>query len=116
MIRPLRQARSGPPDGRSVKDHFATTTGGGELVGQVIHGHFYLIESKRAVSFGGMCMDRENRNDLEEDLEAGLTGESPETVIALDEEAAAEHGVPGEVEIEDVPLEEHDLLEDEGGE
>jgi hypothetical protein len=71
-----------------------------------------------------MCMDRENRSDLEfdpeenpeNDLEAGLTGESPETVIALDEEAAAEHGVPGEVEIEDVPLEEDDLLEDEGDE
>jgi hypothetical protein len=71
-----------------------------------------------------MCMDRENRSDpefepeenQERDLEAGLTDESPETVIALDEEAAAEHGVPRDVEIEDVPLEEDDLLKDEGGE
>lgn len=68
-------------------------------------------------------MDREGRSDLEfdpeedpeKDLEAGLTGLSPETVVALDAEAAAEHGVPGEVEIEDVPLEEDDLLKDEEG-
>jgi hypothetical protein len=64
-------------------------------------------------------MDRESRSDLEvdpeEDLEAGLTEESPETVVALNEEAAAEHGVPAEVEVEDVPLEEDDLLEDEEG-
>jgi len=68
-------------------------------------------------------MDRESRGDLEvdpeedpeKDLEAGLTEESPETVVALDEEAAAEHGVPGEVEVEDVPLEAGDLLEDEEG-
>jgi hypothetical protein len=53
--------------------------------------------------------------DREEDLEAGLTDESPETIIALDEQAAAEHGVPEEVEIEEVPLEEGDLLKDEGG-
>jgi hypothetical protein len=68
-------------------------------------------------------MDRESRSDLEldpeedpeEDLEAGLTGESPETILALDEQTAAEHGVPEEVEIEDVPLEEDDLLKDEEG-
>lgn len=68
-------------------------------------------------------MDRKSRSDLEldpeedpeKDLEAGLTQLSPETVIALDAEAAAEHGVPGEVEIEDVPLEEDDLLKDEEG-
>ena len=70
-------------------------------------------------------MDRESRSDLEfdpeedpeEDLEAGLTEESPETIIALDEQTAAEHGVPEEVEIEDVPLEEDDLLlkDEEGG-
>jgi hypothetical protein len=54
--------------------------------------------------------------DPEEDLEAGLTdGESPETIIALDEQTAAEHGVPDEIEIEDVPLEEDDLLKDEEG-
>lgn len=64
-------------------------------------------------------MDRESGSDLEfdpeEDLEAGLTDESPETIIALDEQTAAEHGVPEEVEIEDVPLEEDDLLKDEEG-
>jgi hypothetical protein len=67
-------------------------------------------------------MDRESRTDLEfdpedpeKDLEAGLTEESPETIIALDEQTAAEHGVPKEVEIEDVPLEADDFLKDEEG-
>jgi hypothetical protein len=47
-----------------------------------------------------------------EDQEAGVSGLPPEEVAALDAEAAAEHGVPGEVEIEDVPLGEDDVLKD----
>jgi hypothetical protein len=54
--------------------------------------------------------------DPEEHLEAGLGDLSPEEIVALDEQATAEHGRPEEAEVEDEPLDEDELLPaDEGG-
>jgi hypothetical protein len=48
--------------------------------------------------------------DPEEHLEAGLSGLSSEEIVALNEQAVAEYGEPSEVEVEDEPLDEADLL------
>jgi hypothetical protein len=54
--------------------------------------------------------------DPEEHLEAGLGNLSPEEIAALNEQTASEHGEPEEVEVEDEPLDEDEvLLEDEEG-
>lgn len=54
--------------------------------------------------------------DPEEHQEAGLGDFSPEEVEALAKQIAAEHGQPVDVEVEDEPLGEDDVLaEDEEG-
>ena len=54
--------------------------------------------------------------DPEELLEAGLGELSPQEIVALNEQMAAEHGELGEAEVEDEPLDEDEvLLEDEEG-
>jgi hypothetical protein len=55
-------------------------------------------------------------SDPEENLEAGLTGPTPEQVTALDQQAATEHGHPQDAEVEDEPLNEDALLPDQAEE
>jgi hypothetical protein len=56
--------------------------------------------------------------DPEEHQEAGLGEFSEAQVVAMDEEVAAEHGTPEDVEVEPEPLDEDDVLaeDEEGGE
>jgi hypothetical protein len=67
---------------------------------------------------GGAMSERDQADefDPEEQLEAGLGDLSPENIVALNERMAAEYGELGEVEVEDEPLDEDEmLLEDEEG-
>jgi hypothetical protein len=62
--------------------------------------------------------NQEQELDPAEPEEAGLGDLSPEQVITQAEEVAAEHGTLEEVEVEDEPLDEDELLspDEEGGE
>jgi hypothetical protein len=60
--------------------------------------------------------ERPPESDPEENLEAGLTGSTPEQVTALDQQAATEHGEPQDAEVEDEPLDEDALLPDQAEE
>jgi len=48
--------------------------------------------------------------DPEGQLEAGLSGLTPQEIEALNDQAAAEHGQPQETEVEDEPMDEEHLL------
>jgi hypothetical protein len=55
----------------------------------------------------------ESEQDSEEFLEAELTGHSEEEITAWDTQAAAEHGEPGETDVEPEELAEGLVLEPE---